>query len=714
MKKFLLPALTLLLIAAGCEKYDDSALREELLRLQQEQEAQKGRLTSIETWQLTVNSNIGALHDIVEALQANDYVTSVDSFATPSPGGYRINFTKSPSATIWNGAKGNAGSNGDVPQVSVEVEGDEYYWTVNGEWLTDDEGHKIPVTGGEDIPIIVPQLRINTATNKWEVCTNGGCTDEDDCTSTGVEATGPQGDAIFAQNGVDNTHPTYVEFTLADGAKIKVQRYSESPRFLTFDFKAAGNPLGLAYNVACTVEENAIVIVVPHVEIPHLLQKKWVPNFTFEGAAVLIGDSVQESGRDSVDFSAPVEYTVQNQSGRSTTYTVKVLSYTGLPIVSVNTKDNAPILSKDDYVEGDVRILGDMATPIFSGTMRIKGRGNATWGYEKRPYRIKLDEKSEMLGMPADKDWVLLAEYTDKSLLRHTYGFELSKLAGLPWTPRYRHVEFFRNGAYQGTYYFGEHVKVAKDRVDAKKDGFLIEWVGDWNLDPLYFRTTDRGFYYVFKHPDPDDEISQGDASYNYILNLMNEFEAALYSADFTNPETGYQKYIDVNSFVSWFLVQETLGNPDPNFYLVLESRSDKLKIYPAWDFEWSLGLAAWSFNSDVWAKPPATAQVTQLYWKNRDVYYGQLFKDPYFVGLVKEQWPYMKSAWLSALEKKVDEEKELIRYAQKENFERWSLLGQYISHGLVKFATWEEETVYAKEFLRKRVAWLDAQIASW
>ena len=561
MKKFLLPALTLLLTIGGCAKYDDSALWEELLKLQKEEEEQKERLTSLEAWQTRVNSNISALQNIVAVLQANDYVTGVDSFATPLPGGYRVSFANSPQVAIWSGAKGDAGEKGDVPQVSVGIEGDEYYWKLDGKWLTDDGGSKILLTGGQDATIAAPQLRISTATSYWEVCANGGGSDEGDWTSTGVKATLPQGDAVFAENGVDNTNPSYVEFTLTDGAKIKVQKYSETPRFLTFDFKAEGNPLGFAYNVACTIEKNAIVIVVPHVEIPHLLQKKWVPNFTFEGSAVLIGDSVQESGKDSVDFSSPVEYTVQNQRGRSTTYTVKVLSYTGLPIVSVNTKDNAPILSKDDYVEGDVRVLGDMATPVFSGAMRIKGRGNATWwNYEKKPYRIKLDEKSEILGMPSNKDWVLLAEYVDKSLLRGTYAFELSKLAGLPWTPRYRHVEFFKNGIYQGTYYFGEQVEVAKDRVNAKEDGFLIERICCYDASTVCFQTT-KGFYYTFKHPDPDDEISQGDASYNYIHNLMNEFETALYSADFTNPETGYRKYIDANSFALWILVQETLGN---------------------------------------------------------------------------------------------------------------------------------------------------------
>jgi hypothetical protein len=559
-------------------------------------------------------------------------------------------------------------------------------------------------------------VRINSEANKWEICTTGACTNDDEWESTNIDATGlqgiegPQGDAIFAPNGVDNSNPSYVEFILADGeTKIKVPKYSESPRFLSFGFKASDN-LAFASNVACSIEENTIFIVVPHVEVPYLLQKKWAPNFTFEGASVLVGDKVQESGKDSVDFSAPVEYTVKAQSGESTTYTVKVLSNTGLPIVSVNTKDNAPILSKDDYVDGDVRILGDLTAPIFSGTMRIKGRGNATWRNEKKPYRIKLDNKAEVLGMPEDKDWVLLAEYTDKSLLRNTYAFELSKLVGLPWTPRFRHVEFFKNGIYQGTYLLGEHVKDGKNRADIKKDGFLIEEDGYWAQEPLWFKSSLT--YYTFKYPDPDD-ISGTHADYLYIKNLMIEFEAALYSNNFADPEIGYRKYIDVDNFVLWYLVQETLGNVDPNPYFALESRSSKLKKYPVWDSDWSLGL-----TTEEWpARSPETSSLAYLadrfYWQNR-LYYNQLFKDPYFVNLVKEQWQHMKLEWVPALERKMDEKKEQIRYAQKENFNRWNLLGQYTGLGLVHFATWEEEVAYTKTFLKRRVAWLDTQISSW
>ncbi|MDR2814686.1 MAG: DUF4988 domain-containing protein, partial [Prevotellaceae bacterium] len=226
MKKITTIIFTAIMLAiSGCQEYNDSALWTEL-------ENQAKRIATIEAWQATVNNNIGALQGIVTALQANDYVTSVDSFSTPSPGGYYIHFTKSPKATVWNGVKGDKG---DVPQIGVKQEADVYYWTLNSEWLTDGSGQKIPTTGSKGEKGdegVTPQLRINATTNHWEVCLTGTCTDESewsevlDSDGKPVAATGPQGDAIFAENGVDNSNPDYVEFTLADGAtKIKVAKY---------------------------------------------------------------------------------------------------------------------------------------------------------------------------------------------------------------------------------------------------------------------------------------------------------------------------------------------------------------------------------------------------------------------------------------------------------------------------------------------------------
>lgn len=204
---------------SGCTKDDIDDIRKEL-------QEHGSRLTSLEEWQQSVNTNIASLQGLISALEDKDYVTGVTSLEDGT--GYVISFLKSGNMTIKHGEKGETGVS---PVISVKQDDNDgkYYWTVNGQWLLDGD-NKIPVTGekGETgdkgADAVAPQVRINAGTNEWEISTDGGT----NWTTTGVKATGDQGDAIFAKDGVDNTHEDYVVFTLADGtAKIKLPKYQE-------------------------------------------------------------------------------------------------------------------------------------------------------------------------------------------------------------------------------------------------------------------------------------------------------------------------------------------------------------------------------------------------------------------------------------------------------------------------------------------------------
>ena len=217
------------------DDYDDSELRGDIENLE-------GRITALEEWQKSVNTDIRSLQSLVAALEDKDYVTAVTPLEDGT--GYVISFLKSGNVTIKHGERGEQGENGEdgtTPVISVKQDSDgKHYWTVNGEWLLDN-GNKMPVTGekgdkgdkgDKGADAIAPQVRINTDTNLWEISTDGGKT----WTSTGVKATGdkgntgaqgPQGDAIFAKDGIDYTSDLdNVIFTLVDGTKITLPRTS--------------------------------------------------------------------------------------------------------------------------------------------------------------------------------------------------------------------------------------------------------------------------------------------------------------------------------------------------------------------------------------------------------------------------------------------------------------------------------------------------------
>lgn len=490
--------------------------------------------------------------------------------------------------------------------------------------------------------------------------------------------------------------------------KPPVQDTTPDPvlKISSFKFNKSLNP-ALTEDIKGIIEDDKITVLLPEPAVD--LDLNLIPSFIGVYKSVEVAGVIQTSGVTSHDFSQVITYKLTSSKGKVKTYEVTVKIFTGIPIVRIETENGQAITSKEDYVNGTITIS---KTPqfgeSFQGTMRIKGRGNATWtAYPKKPYRIKLDSKSKILGMPSDKDWVLLAEYCDKSLLRTTYAFELSKLMGFPWTPRGYHVEVFLNGSYNGTYFLGEHVKVATNRANIAEDGYLIENDNYYNSEPIWF-TTNRGLNYTFKYPDTDNMVKDDD-NYKFIQNYMNEFETVLFSDYFADPNTGLRKYIDVESFAKWYLLQETLGNAEPNSYYVLESRTRKLKMYPVWDFEWSMGLAYKENNT--WNLPPATSPVAHLY--HRDSYFKRLLEDPYFVSIVKQEWIKVKGH-LPTLTTIISEKSENIRHSQIKNFERWDILGKYISVGLVKFNTWEEEVDYAKEFLDAHAKWLDNEISNW
>lgn len=193
------------------DDYDDSELRGDIKNLE-------GRITALEEWQKSVNTDIRSLQSLVEALEDKDYVTAVTPLEDGT--GYVISFLKSGNVTIKNGEQGEKGEDGTTPVISVKQDSDgKHYWTVNGEWLLDN-GNKMPVTGekgdkgdngvsGSDG--LTPYIGDN---GNWWIGTS----------DTGVKA---QGDAIFAKDGIDYTSDLdNVIFTLADGTKITLPRTS--------------------------------------------------------------------------------------------------------------------------------------------------------------------------------------------------------------------------------------------------------------------------------------------------------------------------------------------------------------------------------------------------------------------------------------------------------------------------------------------------------
>jgi spore coat protein CotH len=374
---------------------------------------------------------------------------------------------------------------------------------------------------------------------------------------------------------------------------------------------------------------------------------------------------------------------------------------TGLPVVYIETDNHQTIDSKEVYVNANM-IIRDKGKVVNEGALRIRGRGNATWiSYPKKPYKLKLDEKAGLLGMEADKDWVLLANYCDKTLMRTSIAFRLSELMNFPWTPKARFVEVVLNGKYLGNYQLTEGIKQDAKRVNIPKRGYIVERDGYYQQEPIWFETQIRKYGYSFKNPDTDD-ITQDEIS--YIQNYLDEFEKVLFSDKFSDPISGFRKYMDLKSFARWYVFQQILANMDTNVYLTKDDRTDATKLFmgPVWDFEWSMGIGWY----DGVRPRPANYPV----WNGNAFYFDRLLQDPGFADEVKSEWKTYRSLSTEIL-KHIDGLKQELAESQKLNFQRWDIMDQRISVGGIPMGSFEEEVECDIQFFNNHINWLETSI---
>lgn len=416
----------------------------------------------------------------------------------------------------------------------------------------------------------------------------------------------------------------------------------------------------------------------------------------YSGAELTVGNVSQTNGTPRNDFTDVVVYTVKAANGSQKNYEVDVAKFTGLPIIYLSIDGGANIESKDDYVEGNIWIDGGRNFEDFSNSrMEIRGRGNSTWGHPKKPYQMKLRDKSTFLGMPENKKWLFLAEYSDKTMIRNTISFELGYISNLDWTPESTFAEVYLNDEYNGTYNITQKVEEGDDRVALGDTGYLLEIDQLYRLDPddVYFYT-DK-FLINIKEP----ELANNSSEFNYAKDLLNEFEKVLFSDQFKDPVSGYQKYIDLDSFIDWYLISEITKNVDSkNFSSIFLNviPGEKIKMGPLWDFDLAFG------NVDY-----ADSRYADGFWVKDHDWYSRLFEDPAFVERIKTRFAYFRSKQDFILAK-MEAHAEKLKWAQQENDSKWRTIGVYVWPNPVVFSTYDAEVKHLKSWYVDRMNWLE------
>ncbi len=466
--------------------------------------------------------------------------------------------------------------------------------------------------------------------------------------------------------------------------------------------------------------------------------------FFFNGDKITIGDSIITSGKYyTLDVSKPLSFSLWMYDLHKE-YTVK-LTNTGLPVVRIETNGQS-VTRRDTWVPGaTMRIELPDGTVDYEGTLSLKGRGNGTWDFPKKPYALKLDEKAKILGMHKNKRWILLANYKDRTLLRNDVCLWISKQTNLPYTVSGQFVELVWNGKHMGNYYLCEQIRIDNHRIDIhdpnleepEKGGYFmrIDAFLGYNDPKWADKGQDLGFWstrynlpYIFKDPDEDEEgnmLTTSSPAYTYMYNYVKDMETAIYKLKSDKNSSDWKQYLDPYTAVDFALIQEMTMNHDaynnwpkngPKSTYMYKDSAGVMCFGPMWDYDYHTFTlyGDFEYGNTTWNSTENQRlyqwEIMKMTNKNGTYYFSDLKRNPEFKALLIERWNTLKEVWKEGFEDYVDEVAEKIRVSETYNKQLWGYPSRENGDWQLTF---DKAIEALKTAFNKRWTWIDQNIGS-
>jgi hypothetical protein len=397
---------------------------------------------------------------------------------------------------------------------------------------------------------------------------------------------------------------------------------------------------------------------------------------------------------------------------------------TNIPTVSIHTVNAQDITDKENYIQGIVSVISADGKTIHTDSLDIRGRGNNSWSYPKKPYRMKLYKKTSLLGFPAkEKHWTLINNFGDKTLMRNLIGFEVSRRMELPYTPAGIAVNVFLNGDYKGCYQLCDQVEVNPSRVETDEmkptdtslpnlsGGYLLEIDAYASGEAVWFSSS-TGIPVTVKYPKHDEIVP---AQRSYIESQFNKMETATYGPGYISESSGFRRYFDIPSFLRRFLAVEFTGNTDSywSYYIYKKRNDDKFYSSPIWD----LDLA---FENDWRTYPINTRNNEWIYASTGSTANGvrellnRMFTDPTLrqeMANIYARCRDKEALNAEALLQFVDSMALLLDQSQKLNFTRWDIMNQTVHENPVIHGSYAAEVANVKKYISERIVWMDNKL---
>lgn len=399
---------------------------------------------------------------------------------------------------------------------------------------------------------------------------------------------------------------------------------------------------------------------------------------------------------------------------------------TNLPTVVIRTDKATEVTSKEYEISSTVYVISDGGKKVHIGEKTgIRGRGNASWGFAQKPYRIKFDKKAKLLDAPAEaKKWTLLSPYGDKSMMRNILAFEISRRVGAKYTPYCQPVDVIFNGEYRGCYQLCDQIDIREGRVDitemkpedntgdALTGGYLIEIDAYATSEKCYF-WSNKGIPVTIKSPD-DEKITAQQKKYieEYFNNVFNK----VFSDHFIHEEWGYYPHFDIDSFLKHFIIGELSGNTDTywSVYMYKERGDQKLYTGPVWDFDIAFDNDSRTHNElnnpsgFLYSSGPASFAGGD----NMQQFVTRIVRmDPVAKARLKEMWNDLRDSGVitpESLVQYVNDTEQYLDQSQKLNFTRWNNLNFNVNMNYQHLGSYPAEVDVVRKFINRRVTDLD------
>lgn len=362
----------------------------------------------------------------------------------------------------------------------------------------------------------------------------------------------------------------------------------------------------------------------------------------------------------------------------------------GLPIIKLTA--DGPI-EKEQKTNGTLTEVStlDGITNESLNYMTIAGRGYSTWlAGEKKPYKVKLQTRYSIAGLPAERSYIFLSNPFDNSMLRNEVGFALSRISNLEWTPNSAYADVYLNDDYRGTYQITDKVGISETKLNIGNNGYLLEVTPSNRItnDELYIKTKCGLILTIY---DFEGDAAD-DAKYKYLSDYVNYCEEAIYAPNgIASNGMSIDDLIDIDSYVDWYLINEITKNVDASMFASCNMHitlSSKLYMGPVWDFDLSLGNCFEEHAENL--RHPEGLYIAEAVW------FKQLLAKDFFFKRVKQRFRHFYTNRYNLINT-IKRKAELIRSSALCNAERWN-------NGV----NFDEEVTKLVNFLDVRFEWLN------